>query len=483
MRRLQAASVALLFLCAANAEGQKVARSDTLRLTLSEALTRATRQGEEVLLARSQIELAEVQIHNARSVALPQLNANLGYVRTFASQFNTGQSFTVPDSLRFEPDSLASLPDRVKYLEDRTAGAAIGALGSLFGNLPFGQENSYTATLSGSQLLYSGGRVGAALDAAKNLRDAASLQLSEQLSEIELSVRNAYYRAQLAAEMANISLAAVEQAEQFLAQERLRERAGTASELDVLRAEVELANLRPQLVTTANAAEISQMDLRRLVNVPAQQPLALVDALPLPSAEMLAPPQPPADWVESRPAVQAAERNVRIRELAVRVAKAAYLPSVSLRMNYGRTAFPGQVFQFSNEWRTDWTAALTVDFPIFDGLRREAQIDEAQVQHTNEQLRLAQLRESVQLQYQQAVGERQRAAVTITARQQTVTQAQRVHDLTVLRYNQGLATQLEVSDARLALLQARNNLVQAITDFYIAEATVARALGRSTTGN
>ena len=483
MRRSQAAAVALLFLCAANAQGQKVARSDTMQLTLAEALTRATRQGEEVLLARSQIELAEVQIDNARSVALPQLTANLGYVRTFASQFNTGQSFTVPDSLRFEPDSLASLPDRVKYLEDRTAGAAIGALGSLFGNLPFGQENSYTATVSGSQLLYSGGRVGAALDAAKNLRDAASLQLREQLSEIELSVRNAYYRAQLAAEMASISLAAVQQAEQFLAQERLRERAGTASELDVLRAEVELANLRPQLVTAANAAEISQMDLRRLVNVPAQQPLALVDALPLPSADMLAPPQPPADWVESRPAVQAAERNVRIRALAVRVAKAAYLPSVSLRMNYGRTAFPGQVFQFSNEWRTDWTAALTVDFPIFDGLRREAQIDEAQVQHTNEQLRLAQLRESVQLQYQQAVGERQRAAVTITARQQTVTQAQRVHDLTVLRYNQGLATQLEVSDARLALLQARNNLVQAITDFYIAEATVARALGRSTTGN
>ena len=47
--------------------------------------------------------------------------------------------------------------------------------------------------------------------------------------------------------------------------------------------------------------------------------------------------------------------------------------------------------------------------------------------------------------------------------------AQRVYDLTVLRYDQGLATQLEVTDARLSLLQARTNLAQAITDYYIAD--------------
>jgi outer membrane protein TolC len=87
----------------------------------------------------------------------------------------------------------------------------------------------------------------------------------------------------------------------------------------------------------------------------------------------------------------------------------------------------------------------------------------------------------VSLQYEQAVGERRRAAAAILARQQTVAQAQRVYDLTVLRYDRGLATQLEVSDARLALLQASTNLALALSDFYIAEATVSRALGRSVT--
>jgi outer membrane protein TolC len=63
-----------------------------------------------------------------------------------------------------------------------------------------------------------------------------------------------------------------------------------------------------------------------------------------------------------------------------------------------------------------------------------------------------------------------------------VDQAQRVHDLTVLRYDKGLATQLEVSDARLALLQARTNVAQAIADFHIADAGVDRALGRAPGG-
>ena len=58
--------------------------------------------------------------------------------------------------------------------------------------------------------------------------------------------------------------------------------------------------------------------------------------------------------------------------------------------------------------------------------------------------------------------------------------AQRVHDLTVLRYEKGLATQLEASDARLALLQARTNLAQAISDYYVADAQMRKALGLST---
>jgi outer membrane protein TolC len=453
---------------------------DTVVLTLPEAVARATTTSEEVQLARSQVDLADAQVRTVRSTILPQLSGNVGYTRTLASQFNTG-GFSLPDSLKFEPDSLASLQERVRYLEKHAPTAGLGGIGSLFGDLPFGRENSYTATLNGSQSVYAGGRFGAALKTAKYFREAAQFQMSEQLADIELSVRRAYYHALLATELQQISVAAVEQADRFLTQERLRERSGAASELDVLRAEVASANLRPQLVQAQNAAALALLDLRRLVNLPADQALKLATPLEVPSAAQLS--EEAVDsltLLENRASIEAAERQVLMRELGVRIAKGAFLPSATLRTNYGRFLYPASVFDIGGiDWRTDWTVSLTVDVPIFDGLRRQAEVDQARVELRQSQLQLAQLREGVRLQYEQALGERRRAAADIAARTQTVNQAQRVHDLTVLRYERGLATQLEVSDARLALLQARTNLAQALTDYYVAQATVRRTLGQS----
>ena len=73
---------------------------DTVRLELTEAIARAVGQSEEVRLARSQVDLADAQVTAARSAALPQIDGNVSYTRTFDSPFNTG-GFTLPDSLTF----------------------------------------------------------------------------------------------------------------------------------------------------------------------------------------------------------------------------------------------------------------------------------------------------------------------------------------------------------------------------------------------
>lgn len=456
------------------------ARGDTLALSLEAALARALGESQEIRLARSNVAVAGAQVTAARAAALPRLDGSVNYTRTFASPFSTGGGAVIPDSLRFEPDTGASLIDRVRYLEDHAPNAGLGGLGSLFGNLPFGRKNSYVAALSGSQALYSGGRVGAALRIAGEYQEAARLGLDEETAEIVLQTRSAYVRAQLARELERIARAALEQAESFLAQERLRLETGTTSELAVLRAEVSLANLRPGLVEASNAASLATLDLKRLVDVPLDRPLALTTQLAQPAEAQLAEARlEPEALVSGRAAVQAAERQVAIRAQQVRIARGAYLPSVDLRVNYGRQLFPDQVFDFSGQsWRTDFTAVVGVSVPIFSGFRSQAELQQARIALDQERLRLGQLRESVQLQYEQALGERQRAAADLSARQLTVSQAQRVHDLTVLRYEQGLATQLEVSDARLSLLQSRTNLAQAIADFHLADARVVRAVGR-----
>jgi outer membrane protein TolC len=196
-------------------------------------------------------------------------------------------------------------------------------------------------------------------------------------------------------------------------------------------------------------------------------------------------PEPGADPVvdpsmlAKRPALAAAREAVDMREGQVRVAKGAFLPSVGFQMNYGRMIYPTDAFKLQGDWRTDWSASVGVQIPIFSGFQRKAELEKARVELEQAQLQLSQANKAVQLEYEQARGERERTRLEIDARRRTVEQAERVHNLTTLRYERGLATQIDVSDARLALLQARTNLAQALSDYHIADAKLMRALGGS----
>ena len=491
MRRRIGRVLALVALAAGTATGSVAAQEaaavgDTMELSLGEAERRATGESEEIRLARSSVELARAQVSEVRAQALPQLNANLGYTRTLASVFQQAAAPATPDSLRFDPDPTLPLDQRVAYLEDKAPLAAMGVLGGLFSNLPFGRENAYTASLSGSQLLYSGGQVGAAMDIARRYRSAAEATLTQQTAQIQLEVRRAYYQALLAAEMARIAEAAVAQAESFLAQEQLRLRAGQASDLEVMRAEVARDNLRPQLVAASNAANLALLNLKRLVNLPLTQELRLTTPLTAPALTDSTAARPSEELIRAQTAqIEAVEEQVEIAGDQVRIARGSFLPSVSLSSAYARQLYPTEMFRVSEPWQQDWTVSLQISLPLLNGGRRMAQLEQARVNRTRAQLQLTQLSEGLHLQYHQARAEKERALASIQARQRTVDVAQRVYDLTVLRYERGLATQLEVSDARLSLLQARSNLAQAIADYHIADtgqATVSSAAPASAAG-
>jgi outer membrane protein TolC len=446
-------------------------------LSLEEAVRRAVDGSQEVRLARSQVNFASAAVREARADLFPQITGAVNYTRTFEAPIRIGGG-SLPDSLQFMPDPTASIEERLEYLERNAPAAGLQGIGALFSNFPIGQDHAYTATLSGSQTLFSPDLAGA-LRIAGHARRVAELEVTEAQAEIELQVRSAYVTALLARELEGISEAAVAQARGFLADEQLRETAGTASELEVLRAEVELANLEPQLIAARNNADLAESELKRLLDIPLDDAITLTTPLAAPSDAMLDEVVLPAAVAQSRrAAIESAERQVQIREAQRSMERAAFLPTLRLRMNYGTVVYPNGAFNLRNQdWLTDWNMTVGLEVPIFTGFRRLAKVDAASAQVEQAELQLAQLRENVQLQYQQARNERIRARATIGARGQTVAQAERVHDLTALRCERGLATQLEVSDARLALLQARTNLAQALAEFYIADAGVVRAAG------
>lgn len=453
-------------------------------LSLADALARALEESPDMRTARAQVQQAEAESRSAWSNALPQLNTQLAYQRTLRSVFqNVG--FTLPDSMQFKPDSLASLPDRVSYLEKRTGNAAFEALGGLFSNMPFGRANTWTAGLVVTQPIFTGGRVSSGISMAGNAADAARYTLDETRSDIVLQVKTGYYNAQLAGRSVEIMEQSVALAQQHLKEVQLRYDAGRASELDTLRAAVDLANLLPGLVQAKNGRDMALLNLKRLLRLPAEGPLTLttelgprtsvgtpVVAVALPATTAALP------RLEERGALRAAAKAVDIRRAQVTIARAAFLPTIAFQGTLNRIAYPSSIrLPRGGDWQDDWNVALAVSWPLFQGFRRSADMDAANAQVKQAQVQLEQARDGIRIQYELALGEFARTKAQINAAERTAVQAQKVYDLTELRYTEGLATQLDVSSARLALQQARINQVQAYHDSYAALARAERSLG------
>ncbi len=456
--------------------GTVAATRDTACLTLDQALARAMGQNHEVRTARLGVQRAETEIRSLLATAYPRIDGNLTYARTFDSPFRMTDGGS-DSTAGFKPDTLAPLADRIRYLETTPN----LDMGSLFGSLPFGQANAYSYAITGSQTLYNGGKFRAIFRLRDTYRDQARLALEEASAATEQSVRVAYIQTQLAQALVEIADASLTQAAEVLRQVRLQHEAGKVSDLDVLRAEVALDNLRPQAVQARSASELADLNLKRLLDLPTGLPIRLATPLAAPSdAALTSLPPDPTATIQDRPLIANQRRQVDLMADQIIVTRAAHRPQLSMRMSYGRQIYPDGMFGFSGQsWRTDWTGSLVLSVPIFQGGQASADISRARLAHELEQVRLEQVVAGTSLEYQQAVGDRDRAASTIAARQRTVEQAQRVHDLTVLRFESGLATQLEIADARLALLQARTHLAQATADLLIADAAVARALGVS----
>jgi outer membrane protein TolC len=141
----------------------------------------------------------------------------------------------------------------------------------------------------------------------------------------------------------------------------------------------------------------------------------------------------------------------------------------------GSTA--GRVCQ-NGGWFADRSITATLSFPLFDGLRARSNLNVAQAQLHIAELQLQQQRETVALEVARARAEMLRARSVFAARQQNSSEAQEAFQLASLRFSRGLSTQLEVTDAQLALATAQSGEARATYDLYIATAELARALGQ-----
>ncbi len=434
--------------------------ADSLPLTLAAAIASALRTGDEARAAALRVDVADAQVTVAQAAALPQLRLN-------ATQTH------VMESARAQ---------------------AVGAV--------FNQPNTYNTNASFSQPLFQGGRLTAGKRAARRVRESARLNESEERAQVALDVQRAYLQALFSARALEIQTSAYALAGERVVQAEQFERAGRAARYDVLRARVEQANIEPNVIQARGDAELAQLELKRLVNAPLDRPLELVTVIDSATVERMVAQAEAAGATAERAAIRSAELVAAARRDAVSAARADLLPSVSFNAQLGYLAFPVSGFppgrgrlvpvtcpagsapdrvctQQNGGWFPDRSMNVAVSLPLFDGMRARGNIALARAQARLAELDLVQERERVRIEVASARENLDRAKALYSARRQTVSEADEAFRLASLRFTRGLGTQLEVSDAQLALITAQMTEARAVYDLYLAAASLSRALGVS----
>jgi HAE1 family hydrophobic/amphiphilic exporter-1 len=374
--------------------------------------------------------------------------------------------------LRQFDDTQSRLFGAVPGFASLGGGTSGPSIGDVFG----GRQDIRALEVRVTQPIFTWGQVGAAVRAARVGFGLAEGQLRQFRQAVAKDVATGFYDALAARDLADLARADLAQKQRHLHEATTRRKVGTATDYDVLAAEVAAKNARPAVIRADNAIRVTRDRLAFLM-ADSSTDVEVTGAL---AADVEPPPpydQALARALRNRPEIaELANQRDIYREL-VAIARGSDKPRVDFSSGFGKRnlALPS-----ISSLGTAWNAGVTATVPLFDGMRGRGRVAQAQTDLARARLDEAKMRDGVALEVRAAISALQEAGEIVTAMLSTVDQAQRLVFLAEKGYELGVKTHLDVQDAQLSLLAAQTNLIRAQRDYRVARVTLEWVSGTLT---
>jgi outer membrane protein len=424
------------------AEAPVNAQDSTQRvLTLDEAMRIARDRQPELRQARARSEAAEARARQALAELLPQVVGSASYQRTTAN-FVLRPGF-VPERLVTE-----------------TAPAS------------FSTFNFFNFEVGASELIYDFGRTTGQWRAARASAEAEEASRRTTLAQAMLQVQAAYFESQARRALVKVARQTLANQDQHLRQVQGFVEVGARPPIDLAQVRADRANAVLQLVTADNDYLVAKAQLNQAMGVEQDTDYQVADVppVPVPGEEL------PVDVLveqalRARPELDALARQVRAQELTVRALKGSYGPSLGVG-----TAFSDAGEQLG-ELVWNWNITLTLTWAMFRGGGDLARVREAEADLRALEAQVDALRLAVRVQVDQARLGVRAARAAIGAAEDALANARLRLELAQGRYQTGIGSIIELSDAQVALTNAAAQRVQADYNLAAARANLQRSLG------
>jgi len=373
-------------------------------------------------------------------------------------------------------------------LVQTSAGAALSARGSYYSarspffpqlgaqaqasiSDPKSQNPPYSAGLTLQQMIFDFGKTPARSAAAKKSWEASMADSQNALQSVILSAAIAYFNLGQAQAVERVSREAYTQAIEHLKQSEILFTAGRGIKYAVVKAQVDTATARLNVIRSANAVATSLVQLETMLGMKLSDSVALLDSLmpeagttPVDSALHVA--------LANRPDLRAAQLRAASARAQVQAAKSTAFPSVNAA---GTAGYRAQ--EPDGAWKRNLSGSVTATFPLFAGGAIQGSVLQSAGAYQTAQGNQKSVEQSILLDVKQQLALLDETQQRIDLAGRTVDQAALALSLARDRFAAGSGNALEVSDAEAGYENTKIAQIQARYDHAIAIARLQKALG------
>ncbi|MEO8360039.1 MAG: TolC family protein [Vicinamibacteria bacterium] len=418
------------------------AQTTPVRLTLDDAVSRARVASARLTSLNAATRAASAGVRGAQAARLPELDLSASYTR----------NSNVPELIIAFPGS-----------DPRT----------IFPNLPNNWRTHAGATLP----LYTGGRVQNQIVAATETEKATTSDRAAAENDLVLETQVAYINVLFAKDNARVLGEAVTSYDGHVKEANDRKDLGLVASNEVLSVTVERERAELGRVQAENAAAIATANLLRLVGLPAGtvlelDPPVLTAATPGETDALV------TRALAARPELEGLRARSRALDASVKVAQSASRPQAGLQAGYDYANPNPRILPLTSSWKDSWSVGVSVNWKVFDGGRADASAAQAQAQADSVRAQLADLESRIRFDVATRQLELQTALAGKAVAQRGIEAARDGVRVSRDRYKEGVLTSTELLDAETRLLRAELDATQNDAQIQIANANLARAVGR-----
>ncbi len=417
-------------------------------LTIEECLKLGLENNPGLKSSQAGVSLAQARVREAYASALPSVKLTGGYTRlSYVDPF----IITLP------------LPGRAPISE--TVSPSI--------------PNNYAAKLTVQQPIFTGFRLASATKAAREYLQATDEDFAASRARLAFDIRSSYWSLYKAERLQQLVTRSQVQVQAHLDDVRNLLAQGLAVRNDVLKTEVQLANVGLLKLDAENAVRLARTALNNQIGLSLDtetEPSSEADTIA--SAPEAGLDSLIAEAQRNRPEVRATEHRVRLAAAAVTVAEGAWYPQIAFTGNYYYSR-PNQRYQPpQDKFNKSWDLGLGASFDVWNWGMAAHQTAEARAQLIQVKAGLEIARDGVALEATQDYQNLLSAIEKARATGQALGQAEENQQAVEASFKAGSATSSDVLDAETLLLQAQVNRTASQVDMELARAKLQKTLGQ-----